>query len=577
MLRIKPKIYFVLIAVVLFCRFNCRAQQSSASSGPAGTISGRVINSAGEPLSGAAVSASSLRGGRSQTATANNAGEFKIDGLEPGLYRVFPVLTGYVSSSQPSGGESTYYRIGDSVTLTMMKGAVITGTVTGPNGPLVGVGVFVSRVRDEEGKKIPSTFALRERSTDDRGIFRIYGLQPGSYIVWAAKPRIGLVAPTAYDNDTPTYFPAATRDTASEIIVRDGDEATADIQYRAEPGHAVSGKVAGVIDPQVGFSSGASVSLTEVQTRNVLTGISTNATDNHGFAIYGIPNGEYELAAFQYLPTGDLLKSSPQQVTVRGADVTGLSLTLVMQGSIEGRLVFESDAKNSCAKRKATAIQETLVKAWRYLDKNEADAKSDSSPASSVAANYQVVANAKGSFILRNMSAGTYKIDSPPPASGWYLKSIAIGTTAAARTSSLSTARDGITLRGSEHITGLMVTMSEGASHLRGRISVAEGQSLPPRLVIYLVPAEREAADNVLRFYEANPEADRTFTFDNINPGRYFVIARPVSEKDADIVKPLRRDSSLRTALSREAAAAKKEVSFKPCERIADYELPYSP
>jgi len=148
-MRNQTKISFVLLAAVLVFRVNGWAQPVSAvtkaagteSARPAGAITGRVINSAGEPLFGASVSAVPLNGARSQAAYVNSKGEFKIDGLEPGLYRLLPSMAGYVPlTPSPVPTEPVYYRLGDSVTLTMIKGAVITGTVTGPNGPLVGVG-----------------------------------------------------------------------------------------------------------------------------------------------------------------------------------------------------------------------------------------------------------------------------------------------------------------------------------------------------------------------------------------------------------------------------------------------------
>src|SRR4030095_10196519 len=146
-------------------------------------------------------------------------------------------------------------------------------------------------------KLLPPSMGFRERATDDRGVYRFYGLSPGSYLVWAAKPRIGLLAPTAYDNDTPTYSPSSTRDTASEVVVRDGEEITADIQYRAEPGHAISGKVVGVLESQTQFSLGASINLIDVRDRSSLVGTSANSNDNFSFAIYGVADGEYELSA----------------------------------------------------------------------------------------------------------------------------------------------------------------------------------------------------------------------------------------------------------------------------------------
>lgn len=585
--RNNSKIYLVLVATVLLFRVNGWAQQSGAgirsSQRPTGTITGRVVNSAGEPLSGAGVYASSLgSGARAQSVTADSNGEFKIDGLEAGLYRISGGMAGYLSPSLPTLNDShNYYRIGDSVTLTLIKGAVITGTVTGPNGPLVGVGVFAIRVRDEDGKKLTASFGSRERSTDDRGVFRLYGLLPGAYLISAAKPRIGLIAPSAYDNDAPTYFPSATRDTAAEIIVRDGDEIAADIQYRAEPGHAVSGKVAGLVESQTSFSPGASIVLTDVQNRTAITSTGTGSSENYSFAIYGVPDGEYELSASQFLPTRDELKSAPRRVTVRGADVTGIDLTLAPQASIEGRIIFEADPRAGCAKRRDTAAQETMVYARRYEPEKKTGASAKAAELSDVslsAANHVSlgVGDVKGSFTFRNLLPGSYRIDPRAPANGWYIRSITKGpaNSAAARTVGVTTARDGVTAKSGERVSDLIVTITEGGASVSGRISEAEAQTLPPRLRVYLVPAEREAAGNVLRFYEARTEANRSFTVDNINPGKYWIVAQPVEENDG-VAKSIRQDGAFRSKIVRDAEALKKDITLKPCEQISDYDLPY--
>src|SRR6185369_10006765 len=96
-----------------------------------------------------------------------------------------------------------------------------------------------------------------------------------------------------------------------------------------------------------------------------------------------------------------------------------------------------------------TAAAETLVYARRY----EPEKKPGADPKTAVpevplsAASYgsQSVGDAKGSFTLRSLPAGSYRIDPHPSASGWYVRSITIGATqAAARTASAATARDGI-------------------------------------------------------------------------------------------------------------------------------------
>ncbi len=578
-MRNKQKLYFVLVATVLLFPLNGRAQQPGAKSSdkPTGSISGRVINSAGEPLAGASVSVSALSGTRAQTTTVNTNGEFKIDGLEPALYRVFSALTGYVQSTPPNPNGPVYYRVGDSVTLTMIKGAVITGSVMGPNGPLVGVGVFVTRVRDEEGKKLTLSVGVRERATDDRGIFRFYGLSPGTYIVWAARPRLGVIVPSAYDDDAPTYFPSATRDTASEVTVRDGDEITTDIQYRAEPGHAISGNVVGIIESVVRFTPGASINLVDVRSRTLLPGTSTSPATNHTFGFYGVPDGEYELYALQYPPSGEGLRSPTQHITVRGSDVTGLSLILAPLAALEGRFVFESDPKAACAQRKEAAAAETLIRAWRSAPEKTDAGKTGSGESISSPTNAPTLGagDAKGSFVLRNLQPGNYRIDSQPPASGWFIKSVALGSArpVAPKTATVNPARDGITLKSGERITGLVITVAEGAANIRGRISAVEGQTLPSRLAVYLVPAEPAAADNLLRFYDGRSEADGSFMLGNVAPGKYWIVARRWEETETG--KPFRQDAAFRTKVLQEAEAQKKAIVFKPCEQVTEFDLPF--
>ena len=588
MLPSKPKTFFLIIAAqFLSIASTCWGQQA-ASTKPSeqlnGIITGRVVNSAGEPLASAVVYAPSLdTSSRSRRATVDTNGEFKIDGLEAGIYRLWASSPGYVQQQGPTDSQS-YYHVGDSVTLRLVKGGVITGTVTGPKGPVVAVGVYAIRVRDEADKPLTAPQGFPERSTDDRGVYRFYGLLPGGYLISAAKPRIGLIAPTAYDNDAPTYFPSSTRDTASEVSVREGEEITADIQYRAEPGHAISGTVVGVVQSQTQFSSSASINLTSLPDGFSHVGTSVSSNDNFSFAIYGVADGEYELSAFQFLQSRDGLRSPPCRVTVRGADVTGMVLTLAPLASIEGRLVFENDPKAACGKRRQTAAQETIVFGRRYQPEKKANVATKTAPRAdgSLSAHNYVstgVGDAKGSFMLRNLPTGSYRIDPRLHASGWYVRSMAITTNQPvdARAPSHVIARDGISLKSGERVSGLTVTITEGAASIRGRISVAAGQSLPPSMRLYIVPAERDSSENVLRFFEGTIANDGTFAMSNIAPGRYWMIAQPAVESDSNSVKSIKSDSAFRSKVLRDGEALKKEIVFKQCERTTDYDLPYSP
>lgn len=567
------------LTALLFMPARCAAQakENTPPAAPVtGAITGRVVNTTGDPLPGASVLAGSMGSARrSQSAKADKNGDFKIEGLPAGVYRVSPFMSGYATAIQFGFNSQAFYRIGDSVTLTLHRGGVITGKVTGPNGPLIALGVFAIRVSDENDKRLPTPVMLRERATDDRGVYRIYGLPPGRYLVLAAKPRVGTIVPSVYDNETPTYFPSSPRGTASEIAVREGEEITADIQYRGEPGHAISGQVSGVVETQ-DFRASATISLVDVRDRSAVFSTFANSITNFGFAFTGVPAGEYEVFAYQFLQTRDEFRSAPRRVTIRGTDVSGVTLTLTKQAAIEGRLVFETDAKNGCGKRRETAGQETMVFGRRH----EPDKKNDGenlAPAevSTASVNHVSVdvGDASGKFALRNLPPGSYQIDPRAPANGWYLRSISTSQTRNALSRTAPAVSEGITVRAGEKVSGVTVSFTEGAAIVRGRVTPAEGPSLPP-LRVYLVPAEKDGATNMLRYFETAAAADGSFTIGNVAPGEYLVVALKPG-KEAETGFAIRADSSLRTAVAREADKSRQSVTLKPCERIDKYELRY--
>jgi len=564
----------VLVPVTLF------AQESTASH----VITGRVVTTNGEPAANGLIYAAPIGAAASpQPARADSSGNFKVDNLEVGLYRLWATLPGYVSADQPGLIEPQYYRPGDSVTLTMVKGAVITGTVTGPNGPVVAIMVRAIRLRDGDGKPIPSPIVVRERMTDDRGVYRLYGLPLGTYLVSAGgPPRFGWgMSPTAFGTEVPTYFPSATRDTASEIIVRSGDETTADISYRAEAGRAISGTVTGMPESQPQFS-GVSVTLTDMRDRSTVLSSMANPAANYSFVLYGVADGEYEIAAAQTSTSIDALRSEPRRIQVRGADLGSIKLTLVPQARIEGQVLIEPDPKAGCGKRPENATLETIVRARAYVPETKpgTNAKSSTLEAPVLPRTFFIESapNAKGSFILRNLAAGTYRIEAHMPASGWYLRSITMGPaqTAAARNASLALARDGISLRTGERISGLTVTVTEGAASIRGRVTVSDSKQLPTGLRVYLVPAEKETAVDVLRFFETQVESDGSFVLGNIAPGQYWLVTRQNDDRDLTPTQSVRRNSALRSTLLEDAAKSRREITLKPCERLLDYELPLS-
>jgi carboxypeptidase family protein len=545
-----------------------------------GVISGRVTSSLGDLPTNTTVYATSLGAAvPPQSAIINSDGTFRIANLEVGVYRVWAGAPGFVQDVQRLTTDSRgIHHTGESVTLTMKKGGVITGRVHGSNNaPVVAAPVRAFRVRDENGKPLGGGGPVNQRLTDDRGAYRIYGLMPGTYIVSAGgmSRSFGGYASTAHDRDAPTYAPSATRDTAQEVVVRSGDEATADIQYRGEPGHAISGTVIGVLAAQGGMTYSGTVNLTDVKTRTMLFGAPAAAGNNHAFVFYGLPDGEYELVAQQYSQTRDSRASEPRRIKVQGADVAGVNLTVAPLPSITGRVILDSSSPADCVKRRGTAFQETLVTARRQKHAARAgggeEADANLVPINSLEQFAEAVPETKGDFVLRNLRGGIYRVSVQLPSAAWYLRSVTLGPLT--KGAEWKVIRDGIRVK--QNVSGLTVTLTEGAAGVRGRLTVAEGQQKPARAMVYLVPAEKENAPNLLRYFESRVEMDGSFNLRNVTPGEYLIYPRAV-ESDPAKVSSIREDPDFRTVINREAEKAKQSVTLKACERLENYELPFT-
>jgi carboxypeptidase family protein len=543
------------IGLFLFVTFN------SANAQQTGEISGRVVTEDGTGMPNLYVTifpVNNLQGpipinSSNRVATDDN-GNFRLTGLAPRLYRVNLLQTrGYAVQQSPSseGREQRYYRIGETATITLIKGGVITGKVTAADGePLVGVYVGATMVRDAEGFKGRQLFGARQRQTDDRGIYRLYGLAPGTYIVSARG--------YGFESNTQTYSPSSARETADEVTVTNGGEAIGvDIRIREVRGHVISGTVTGGGEPSSPYMF-ASVSLTNAATGMPVLGTAVRSGEGGGgFALPGVEDGEYEIVGNR--SGAELFSSLPRHVTVKGSDVTGVDLKLMPMASISGRVVVEK-SQSACQQPRKNFIEEILITTRRDLT-GQGTEQTNRGFTSDTGVNEQ------GDFIVKNLQPGRYRFDFSFLGETLFLKSIA--------TNSAATARSGIALKAGERFTGLVVTVAEGAASLSGRIiAQAEGGQLPSRLRIHLLPAETTAADEVSRYRETLAGGDRTFTFKNLPPGRYWLLARAVSTDDGEAL-PLAWENTERAKLRKEAEAKKVEVELKLCQRLANYALNY--
>ena len=573
------------LALVLVVALNVTAQSQPDESPTTttGTITGQVLTDTGQPVVGAAVSVRAYGGtGQGRVTTTDSQGNFQVSGLDPLSYIVSAFASAFVPAQRdPDSTQSPYYRVGDSVKIQLIRGGVITGSVTtSADEPVVGVRVRAYMIRDSSGRSSRYGTPFREKVTDDRGIYRIYGLLAGTYLVSAGgSGNLSGVNTNPYETDTPTYAPSSPRDTAMEVSVSPGAEVSnVDIHYRGEPGRIISGSA---ID-----STGAAAGTFTIYLSPISNGVSQWSHSTYqpsgmqGFSFYGLADGDYNIVAQTYFPTGEFALSEPRLIKLKGADITGVELAVKPLASITGRVALEESKVPECQGKRRPVFAETLITPWH----NEKNISKDQ-PQFSWSLGSPTFPDKQGDFTLRNLAPGQYRFHTRPFAKYWYLQSISLRSAVApprrgVQTSrSVDAARNWVTVKSGDRVSGLTITLAAGAASLKGQIKTSEAEKLPPRLFVYLVPAETDRAEDVLRYFVSPVAADGSFALNNLPPGRYFTITKTAGDNESSMLSKLRLpdESEGRAKLRQEGASAKIETELKPCQNVTDYQLALKP
>jgi hypothetical protein len=558
-----------------------------------GSIRGKVTASDGQPILNANIIIQSLSGAPvAKPGRPDAEGHFVFDDLAPGAYIVMAMAPGYIDESMALGNPLGWPRhlIGSSVNISMIRGGVITGSVTNPKGePIVGVPVRANLTGSQATPTLAFMNGGGSSETDDRGVYRIYGLLPGQYTVQAGgQGAFGQFGASGFDIDVPTFYPSSTRDTAVPVSVRSGDESSGiDIKYKAVDGHSISGVVLGNIDAKAG-SGVVTIMLAHATTASVLSVTIAGVADpRRAFSFNGIANGDYDVFASYLIDPNENALIGTKRISVRDGDLTGLELSLAPLGSIAGTITMDPIKPEAKCDKRGSQVIETILKLPPDDPKKVANA---------MTALFSGLGRMtdSGEFALRNLEAGRYRLDIKLPSESWYVRAINLPARAVQTTPTSSSAQPSspdkgaqppatnpnavgwqgtVTIRSGDSLSGVSILVGQDAAGLRGR-AAPEGAVIREGTHVHLVPVERENANNVLRYSETFVKRDGTFAITNVAPGRYFIFSRvePANESDA-APRPIAWNTAERVKLRREAEAAKTEVELKPCQSMVDYQL----
>jgi hypothetical protein len=169
-----------------------------ASQPVAGSISGIVMQDDG-PARPARLARVSVRGSAingERVTLSGDDGAFVVDNLPPGSYQVYVTkpayLPMYFGATRPARGPGTNVVLDGKkpvagVNITLTRGAVVTGTVFDIEGqPAPNVRVQMMMVQVVDGERVLANVSFSGTTlTDDRGMFRVYGVRSGTYVMLA--------------------------------------------------------------------------------------------------------------------------------------------------------------------------------------------------------------------------------------------------------------------------------------------------------------------------------------------------------------------------------------------------------
>lgn len=461
-------------------------------------------------------------------ATTDSEGVYRLEGLPPGKYRVAPSAPELVSAGRPDEVTVSEGATVEGVDFALSPGGVITGMITDSDGrPVIGQRISLKPLDKPEAPSPAAammTFTDRMYSTDDRGIYRIFGLRPGRYLVSAGKDSDVMSAVLSQrPKRVQTFYPGVTEEAkARPVQVSAGSEASGvDIQFSStDKGFVVSGRVLDsesrtpIANAMVAYSKARNERTVETDTWiRTDTGAAeipgmpggfTTTNDRGEFRFAAVTPGSYKLEATSLGAlagaAGSQFYADPVTFEVRSTNIDKLDIKVHRGGSVSGLVVLESPDPQDTLDRYGQLVLMALV--------------TDSATKSYSSGNCMI--GPDGSFRLGGLKPG--KVN---------LQTFSMG---ARRPGILRIEHNGAEVQGGleihadEEISGLRVILTPAIGVIRGRVTF-QGGALQPgaKVTVQARPVNTDSSD--LPDFGDNPSAEvdpnGSFLIEYLTPGTY--------------------------------------------------------
>jgi len=466
-------IHSLLIPALLITTVAAQAQstpgEGSGANG-AGSISGLVTRD-DKPAQGIPVvlisGDFSLRQKPIAKAITDSNGRYKLINIPHGRYQVTPLAPAMVVSDQTdswSYGKAVSVGSGEDVEgldFKLERGGVITGHITDSDGrPVIAEPVRVERAKEGTQKPASTIVSQIRFQTDDRGIYRAYGVPTGRYVVSIGESKesgslwVGKAA-----HYIRTFYPSATDEAQAKVVeVAAGDEVSGiDITVETPPqsyevaGHVVDAETG---KPVAGVALGTGTVAANGKFMGSFGADGTRTDSNGEFRLSGIAPGRYAVFTFgssdAFSDEQSATYSDPAQFEVIDSDVSGLEIKAHRGATINGIVAIDGAA--------APGI---LIK----LSELKLTATVKSSGLMPIFTSNQV--GADGSFHLTGLRPGKNVISL-----GWPVPK---GFSIASVQRDGIDQPEGIDTGPGEQVNGVRVVVTYGTSIIRGQVQVQNG------------------------------------------------------------------------------------------------------
>jgi hypothetical protein len=402
-------------------------------------------------------------------AKTDEEGNYQIRSVPPGSYDVYPSAPAYVAETSNERSKQIVLGEGENVSdlnFSLVRGGVITGKVTDADGRAIiqeRVTLYWAEIKQfqtpQPSQQRPQLYPFSSTMTDDRGIYRFFGLMAGRFRVGAGTGAdiMSMSNVQGRPSYSQTFHPDASEFAGGSVVqVGEGTEATnIDITLgRAQQTFAASGRTIddkGSPVPSVRFGV-QRITEGRPQFVNAFT-VSNNRGD---FVLEGLIPGKYQVFLMPGINTD--LRSDSVSFEVLDQDVTGLQVKLSSGASISGVVAIDSENKSAWAK-----LGQLQIRAYVAPPQGATPTIGGSASGS---------INPDGSFRLGGLAPGMVNLSvggmfNPVVANGFIVSRIE-------REGVLQQPR-GFEIKDGEQVTGVRIVLSYGTATLRGVVQFQNG------------------------------------------------------------------------------------------------------